>query len=131
MKWIVSFLLLSVITQSAFSADSTWLLCDNGAAIFNTVEHRSADGSGRETSVQMLIGVNILQGQLVYSSSGEIDSGTVTLLGPEKSQLSFTGAMTLDYSKKVVFVRGKLSESDVLIPFKEKMKCKQMHANGY
>lgn len=130
MKWILAVVVVGLSAVNAFSADSTWFLCDNGAAVFNTVEHRSADGMGRETSIQMLIGVNVLQGLLVYTSSGDVDSGTVKLIGPEKSELSFTGGMTFDYSENVVLVNGNLNEGDVAVPINAKMKCKEMHASA-
>ena len=130
MRWIVIAFLVGLSSLNVFGSDSTWLLCDNGGAVFNSVEHRSADGTGRETSIQMLIGVNILQGQLIYTSSGDMDSGTVKLIGPDKSELNFTGEMTFDYSGNVVVVNGKLNEGDVSVAINAKMKCKEMHANS-
>lgn len=131
MKFLVCTFLIGFVSIQAISADSTWLLCDNGAAVFNSVEHRSSDGAGRETSIQMLIGVNVLQGLLVYSNYGDIDSGTVSLIGSEKSELSFAGAVTFDYTEKVVLVTGKLNEGSAAVSFNAKMKCKEMHANSH
>jgi hypothetical protein len=125
-------LVKSIILATIFSfsslpcqaSDSLWLLCDNGKLAMNLLEHRSADGQGRVTSLTLLLGMNNLSGQLTNT-----DSGKVLLTSNPKNKTSFNGNVAVNYSKKVVSLNGILKLSGERFSINTQLQCKEMRVD--
>jgi hypothetical protein len=106
------------------AADSLWLLCDDGHLAVNLLEHRSADGQGRVTALSLLLGNNTLSGQLNNKNSGK-----VILVGTPKGKNNFNGDVAVDYSKKVIVIKGLLNLNGGRFKVKSQLQCKEMRSN--
>jgi hypothetical protein len=110
-------LLMSVASQAA---DSTWLLCNNGSLVINSLERRDG-GSNRATNIKMLMGLHIFEGELKNA-----DSGNVVLKG-KSSQDFFVGTVNFDYNNKILSIKGglKIDGQGLQVPA-QRMPCKLM-----
>ena len=106
------------------AADSLWLLCDNGHLAMNLLEHRSADGRGRITSLSLLFGSNIFSGRLSNTNSGK-----VLLITTPKVKNNFNGDVVVDYSKKAIVLKGILNLNGSRFKINTQLECKEMSSN--
>ena len=84
--------------------DSTWLLGDDEKIAITTLEHRAADGDGRETDVTLIIGANFLQGEL-----HDVDAGPIKLKEGDPSGYTFTGNISINYDNDRIKLKGTLT----------------------
>lgn len=89
MKTVIFSAIIAVLSSSAWAADSTWYLCDNGTLAVNLLEHRAANGNGRAFSVALMFGANLVQGEV---DAGDDNSGTANITS---SKNSFSGTISL------------------------------------
>jgi hypothetical protein len=116
--------ILGLLNLSCRAADSLWLLCDNGNLAMNLLEHRSADGQGRITSLMLLLGANAFSGQLTDTNSGK-----VFLDSSPKGKNKFNGSVAINYSKKVVSLNGTLSLGGDRFNINTRLQCKELRSN--
>jgi hypothetical protein len=123
-KSIVLATILSLWSLPAQAADSLWLLCDNGHLAMNLLEHRSPDGRGRVTSLNLLFGSNTFSGRLANTNSGK-----VVLVGTPKGKNSFNGDVAVDYSNKAIVLKGLLNLNGSRFKVNTQLECKEMRSN--
>ena len=123
-KSIVLAIMLTLWSLPAYAADSLWLLCDNSHLAMNLLEHRSADGRGRVTSLNLLLGSNTFAGRLNNTNSGK-----VLLVSTPKGKNNFNGNVAVDYSKKVIVLKGLLNLNGSRFKVNTQLECKEMSSN--
>ncbi|MBP9680826.1 MAG: hypothetical protein KBD76_05440 [Bacteriovorax sp.] len=120
MKYLsVALYLLFSFNSSA--SDSTWLLCDNGHLAANIVEHRSHDGLGRVTSINLILGMNVFNGEL-----HDADSGHVLMPSLSMARSGFAGDVNIDYSKSTFSLKGILRLDNERFVIESELNCKEM-----
>jgi hypothetical protein len=120
MKFLVlCFLILHSL--NTWASDSTWLLCENGHFAANLVEHRSHDGRGRVTSINLFLGMNLFTGELHDSESGH-----VFLPSFSKNRDGFTGDVSIDFTKNTFHIKGILRLEDDRYEVNSELACKEM-----
>jgi len=117
----ISSLNTTLVENPVQASDSLWLLCDNSHLALNLLEHRSADGQGRVTSLSLLLGVNIFSGQL-----NDTNSGKVILKSIAKNKSNFIGYLSVNYSQETVSLKGILDLTDGRFNINTRLKCKEM-----
>jgi len=120
MKSIILGIALSLLSLPALASDSIWLLCDNGKLALNLLEHRSANGTGRVTSLNLLLGMNIFSGQL-----NNTDSGKVYLTSTNGNNGHFKGNVSVNYPQETVYLQGTLYLTDSNLKINSKLHCKR------
>jgi hypothetical protein len=123
-KPIVIATILSLWCLPSQAADSLWLLCDDGHLAMNLLEHRSADGKGRVTSLSLLLGSNTFAGRMNNTNSGK-----VLLVSTPKGKNSFNGNVAVDYSKKAIALKGILNLNGSRFKVNTQLECKEMRSN--
>ena len=124
MKSLFFALAMTVSALNANAADSTWFLCENGSVVVNSLEHRSANGKGRVTSLTLMVGEHIVQGAL-----DDVDSGLVSFKDSGKNVDGFEGLVSLDYQNNTLSLKGELRLDGEPIALNSSLKCKEMQAN--
>jgi hypothetical protein len=123
-KSVIIGIMLSFLSLPALASDSLWLLCDNGSLAMNLLEHRSADGQGRVTSLILLYGVKTFSGELTNTNSGR-----VFLTSTLKDENNFIGDVTVNYAQRVVSLRGVLELAEERrFSINTQLKCKEMRS---
>jgi len=123
-KSVIIGIMLSFLSLPAMASDSLWLLCDNGNLAMNLLEHRSADGQGRVTSLSLLLGINNFSGQLTNTNSGK-----VFLTSTPKDENNFIGDVAVNYSQRVISLKGTLNLTGSRFNINTQLKCKEMRPN--
>ena len=123
MKSVLVAAMSLLVSVSAVAADSTWLLCNNGALAVNSVERR-AGIDDRSTNIKLMLGVHLFSGELKNTDSGPV------LLKGKSSQDVFTGTMNFNYTNNILTLKGtlKIDGQPFAIPA-QRLSCKQMHPN--
>lgn len=123
-KSIVLTTILTLWSLPSQAADSLWLLCDDSHLAMNLLEYRSADGRGRITSLNLLLGRNTFAGRLNNTNSGK-----VLLVSTPKGKNNFNGNVAVDYSKKVIVLKGLLNLNGSRFKVNTQLECKEMRSN--
>jgi hypothetical protein len=116
--------ILTLWSLPTYAADSSWLLCDDSHLAMNLLEHRSADGRGRVTSLSLLVGSNTFAGRLNNTTSAK-----VLLISTPKGKNNFNGNVAVDYAKKVIVLKGLLNLNGSRFKVNTQLECKEMSSN--
>jgi hypothetical protein len=107
-------------TKNSAGGDSSWWVCEGEGMVLNSVEHRKGMDD-RGTDVVMLLGVNVLKGELEYKSVGAApDSGKLNLKS-SAANLSFTGKAI--FWNLRVSLKGTLDLFGTKIPINQTLEC--------
>jgi len=121
MKAVILGLILVLVSLSAQGADSTWLLCDNGSLVVNSLERR-VENSDRSTSLTLIYGMHVLRGELFNA-----DAGAIALDGSEPGAVkTFKGSISINYQKNTASLRGVLNLYGSPVRVVTVLKCKVM-----
>jgi hypothetical protein len=111
--------ILKLSSKITRGGDSTWLLCDNGALVVNSVEHRSGS-EGRETDLVLIIGMHRISGKLV-------DAEGFVRLRSQDNQGKFYGKISINYKTRNLSMRGVLDLEGSMFQIDRKLACRQMN----
>ena len=108
-------------TKSSRGGDSSWWVCEGEGMVLNSVEHRKGM-DGRATDVVMLLGVNVLKGELAYkpADGDSPDKGKLTLKSSDPT-LSFSGDATFWHLR--VSLKGTLNLFGSKIQINQTLEC--------
>jgi hypothetical protein len=101
--------------------DSAWLVCANAVVVANVLEHRNANGDGRETELVLIKGRDdVVSGKIV---SGAADLASIA--GDAGDAFKGKAEVSFGVSPRIR-LNGTFSSNGMPITLDEKIACKQL-----